>query len=84
MDGSGSFSNAQLVQESQSITKTFRAINVVDEDRPAKRRKTLPESAEIEGKDVNEATYEQLVMKLNGSTQESPVLNLSALHNIIP
>jgi serine/threonine-protein kinase ATR len=76
---SGSFSNAQLSEESVSAVKAFRALNLGDGDRPAKRRKKLPESSE----DINRYTYEQLVMTLNGSTHDSPVLSLSNLQNII-
>ncbi|KAL6169979.1 serine/threonine-protein kinase M1 [Exserohilum turcicum] len=75
----GSFSDAQLSEESASTVKAFRALNLGEESRPAKRRKKLPDSTE----DINQSTYEQLVMTLNGSTQDSPVLNLSNLHNII-
>jgi serine/threonine-protein kinase ATR len=77
---SGSFSDAQLSRESMSIVKTFRVLNLGDEERPSKRQKTLPGSS----KDINDSSYERLVMALNGSTQDSPVLNLSNLHNIIP
>jgi serine/threonine-protein kinase ATR len=76
---SGSFSDAQLTEESMPIMKTFRLLNLGDEERPVKRRKTLPEATE----DVNESVYQRLVMTLNGSTHDSPVLNLSNLHNII-
>ncbi|CAO2647756.1 Nn.00g086780.m01.CDS01 [Neocucurbitaria sp. VM-36] len=76
---SGSFSDAQLVEQSASVVQTFRGMNLGDEDRPAKRRKTLPEPAE----NTNVSTYEQMMIVLNGSTQESPVLNLANLHNII-
>jgi hypothetical protein len=38
---SGSFSDPQLSEESMSIVETFRALNVGDESRPAKRQKTL-------------------------------------------
>ena len=76
---SESFSDAQLSEESIPIMRTFRMLNLGDEERPAKRRKTLPESTE----DANESVYQRLVMLLNGSTQDSPVLNLSNLHNII-
>jgi serine/threonine-protein kinase ATR len=61
------------------IMKTFRILNQGDEERPAKRRKTLPESTE----DINESVWQRLVVTLNGSTQDSPVLNLSNLPNII-
>jgi serine/threonine-protein kinase ATR len=40
---SGSFSDPQLSIESTSIIETFRALNVGDESRPAKRQKTLAE-----------------------------------------
>jgi serine/threonine-protein kinase ATR len=76
---SGGFSDAQLSEEFIPIMKTFRMLNLGDEERPAKRQKTLPESTE----DVNESVYQRLVMLLNDSTQDSPVLNLSNLHNII-
>ena len=75
----GSFSDAQLSEQSLSVAKTFRALNVGDENRPAKRRRKLPESAE----DFSDSTYALIVMALNGSTQESPVLNLANLHNIV-
>jgi serine/threonine-protein kinase ATR len=76
---SGGFSDLRLSEESGPVLKTFRALNLGDESRPAKRRKTLPDSAE----DVNNSTYQRLVVVLNGSTEDSPVLNLSNLHNII-
>lgn len=51
----------------------------LDEDRPAKRRKTMHESSE----DANTSAYHQLTTLLNGSSRDSPILNLSNLHNII-
>lgn len=78
---SGSFSDAILTDEAVAITKAFRLVNLGDEDRPAKRRKLLPDS--IENQDFNALTFGKLVVSLNGSTQESPVINLSNLHNII-
>jgi serine/threonine-protein kinase ATR len=76
----GAFPNPQILEVATAVLKTFRALNFDEEDdRPAKRRKTLPESSE----DVNESIYRQMVVKLSGSTQDSPVLNLSNLHNII-
>ncbi|KAH4967839.1 hypothetical protein HBI26_107510 [Parastagonospora nodorum] len=76
----GAFPNPQVFGEATAVLKTFRALNLGDEDdRPIKRRKTLPDSSE----DINELTYKQLVIVLNGSSQESPVLNLRNLHNII-
>ncbi|KAF1837293.1 protein kinase rad3 [Decorospora gaudefroyi] len=76
---SGSFSDAQLSKESTSTVKKFRLSNLGDDERPSKRRKTLLDASE----DINETTYEQLVMALNGSTQDSPVLNLSNIHHVI-
>ena len=76
---SGSFSDAQLLEQSASVVQIFRYLNLDNEDRPAKRRKTLPEPAE----NTNISTYERMMMVLNGSTQASPVLNLANLHNII-
>lgn len=62
-----------------SVVKTFRELNLGDGNRPAKRRKTFPDSTE----DVGGSTYEQVMMVLNGNTQASPVLNLSNLQNIV-
>lgn len=76
---SGSFSDAQISEESASIVKTFRTLNLDVEDRPAKRRKTLPDSSD----NINQTIYEKLVITLNGSAQDLPVLNLSNLHNIV-
>ncbi|KAH7380651.1 protein kinase rad3 [Pyrenochaeta sp. MPI-SDFR-AT-0127] len=79
LNTSGCFSDPQILEESAQVMKTFQAINSGDMDRPVKRRKVLPGPVE----DINSSTYEQLVIALNGSTQESPVLNLSGLHNTI-
>lgn len=81
LNQSDSFSNPQLSEESMSIVKTFRALNLGDIDRPVKRRKTLPDPTEDE--DVNSSVYAQLQMALNGSSLESPVLGLSDLHNTV-
>jgi serine/threonine-protein kinase ATR len=74
----GSFSNAQLTDESTQILKVFRELNLGGEERPTKRRKTLPDTS-----DINRTTYERLMMVLNDSTYDSPILNLSNLHNIM-
>jgi serine/threonine-protein kinase ATR len=73
-----SFSDARLSEESTPTMKAFRALNLGNEERPAKRRKTLPDTS-----DINHTTYERLIMALNGSSHDSPILNLSNLHNII-
>jgi serine/threonine-protein kinase ATR len=73
-----SFSNAQVSEASTPVLKAFRVLNSENEERPAKRRKTLPDTS-----DINHTTYERLVMALNGSTHDSPILNLSNLHNIM-
>ncbi|KAI4673661.1 uncharacterized protein J4E88_008717 [Alternaria novae-zelandiae] len=74
----GSFSDAQLSEQSTPILKSFRMLNLGNEERPAKRRKKL-----LHTPDINHTTYERLVMILNGSTHDSPVPNLTNLHNII-
>jgi serine/threonine-protein kinase ATR len=76
----GGFTAQHLLEESAPLLKAFRTVNLNDENsRPAKRRKTLPELSE----DVNRTTYERLTMILNGNLQESPVLNLASLHNVV-
>lgn len=79
---SRSFAAAQIGDESQPVFRAFRTLNLVDDDRPAKRRKILPEGAE--DRDLNTMAYEQLVATLSGSIQEAPALDLSNLHHIIP
>jgi serine/threonine-protein kinase ATR len=75
-----SFTERELRERSTSVLQTFRALNIGDDnDRPAKRRKTLPNTLE----DGNRAAYEELKALLVGSSQESPVLHLVDLHNII-
>lgn len=74
------FQSPLVLEEATEILKIFRSLNIGDEDdRPTKRRKTLPHSSE----DINDSTYKHLMIVLNGSSQESPVLNLSNLHNIV-
>lgn len=75
----GGFSNVQLCEESTSSVKAFRALNLGDGDRPAKRQKTLPGSPD----DINPAVYNRLIMILNGSTTDSPVLDTTDLVNTI-
>lgn len=75
----GSFSDAQLSEESMSAVKAFRALNLGDGDRPAKRRKKLPESSE----DVNQDALRRIMMSLNGSIHDSPVLFLSNAQDLI-
>ncbi|KAF1921015.1 hypothetical protein BDU57DRAFT_509551 [Ampelomyces quisqualis] len=77
---SGGFTEPHLLEASASLLKTFRSVNLNDKNaRPVKRRKTLLESSE----DVNEIAYDRLTMILNGSLEESPVLHLVNLHNIV-
>ncbi|KAF2678362.1 hypothetical protein K458DRAFT_348412 [Lentithecium fluviatile CBS 122367] len=78
-DGSDAFWNDELNQTSCFFVRGFRRMNLVDEERPAKRRRTLPESPE----EAHPSTYSQLVMVLNGGSPESPMLQLSNLHHII-
>ncbi|KAL6705751.1 serine/threonine-protein kinase M1 [Coniothyrium glycines] len=77
-DDTAGFSDIQLFDDGHSVITAFRTLNVSEQDRPAKRRKTLPERMN----DINETTYERLSMILNGSTESSPVLALANLHSI--
>ncbi|KAH7078025.1 hypothetical protein BKA63DRAFT_277194 [Paraphoma chrysanthemicola] len=80
-DASKCFTDSQLLEDSREIIRTFRSLNSSNnDDRPAKRRKTLSESPKP---DINKITYEQLLRYLHGSSQESLGLSLTGLHNII-
>jgi serine/threonine-protein kinase ATR len=74
-----SFTNPHLFIDLTSVVKTFQTLNMSIDERPTKRRKTLPESSE----DTSTSIYEQLVVFMNGSIPESPVSNLANLHHII-
>jgi serine/threonine-protein kinase ATR len=77
---SASFTDPQLLEQAKSVLKSFHGLNLgEEEDRPAKRRKTLPDS----GNDVNVSTYEHCKSILVGSDGQSSVSNLSDLHNMI-
>jgi serine/threonine-protein kinase ATR len=78
-DMSGNFSDAQLAQESIVVAKLFRESNLADEERSAKRRKTLPSSSN----DINGDIYHDLLRIMNGSSHDVLVSNLSNLQNII-
>lgn len=75
----GSFADGQLCENSSTVIKTFRGLNLNAEERPMKRRRTAPEPE----KDVNDSMYEQIVLALSGNSQETPVLSLSNIRNII-
>ncbi len=76
---SESFSDVHLLEKSVPVVRMFKELNLGDEARPAKRRRKAIDSAE----DTDASMYAQLVTVLNGSTHESPVLNLANLHNIL-
>lgn len=78
-NGVESFENARALDDASTVVQAFCALNMCDDDRPAKRRKTFPEP----GKHVSDRFYERLVMKLNGSSQESPVYSLHNVQNVI-
>jgi serine/threonine-protein kinase ATR len=78
-DVSRNFSDAQLAQESILVAKLFRESNLVDEERSAKRRKTLPSSSD----DINGDIYHDLLRIVNGSSHDMLVSNLSNLQNIV-
>jgi serine/threonine-protein kinase ATR len=54
-------------------------MNSVDEERPSKRRRTLPETLGAETYDA----YGELKVILNGSSPDSPVLHLTDLHQTV-
>ncbi|CAI6340552.1 unnamed protein product [Periconia digitata] len=64
---------------SLNAVKVFRDKNEKQSEPPAKRRKTLAEAGE--GKQAD--AYQELVVLLNTSKSESPVLNLSGLDQTI-
>jgi serine/threonine-protein kinase ATR len=70
---------AELIQESPFLTSDFRQMNSVDEERPSKRRRTLPETSGAETYDA----YGELKVILNGSSPDSPVLHLTDLHQTV-
>jgi serine/threonine-protein kinase ATR len=77
-DTAGVFADLQISEDTSAVMKTFRALNIGDDgDRPAKRRKTLPESS---GHDPR-SCYKQVKEVLKTSTQESH--DLTDLHNVI-
>lgn len=69
------FESDELNQVSIKVLKNFRARNEAQEEPPAKRRRTVPER-EQDTSDIEN----HLVMMLNGSSSESPVLHLKDLH----
>lgn len=77
-NGAASFTSAQIAGDATKCVEVFQKMHL-DEIRPVKRRKTQHEASE----DVNTSAYHELIMILNGSSHESPVPNLSNLHDII-
>jgi serine/threonine-protein kinase ATR len=78
-DAMASFSDERLQHESISFLQIFRDLNMADSPRPTKRRRTLQNSDE----DEQQAIYQKLVMTVNGSSQDSPVVDLSGIHATI-
>lgn len=64
-----------------SAIKIFQELNIDEGDsvRPAKRRKTVPTMYQ----DVHAHTYNQLVLFLTGSAQDTPVLTMTGLSTIV-
>ncbi|KAF2280300.1 protein kinase rad3 [Westerdykella ornata] len=73
------FSDTTLQGECASVVRAFKHLNVADDEPPTKRRRTTDW---IHDND-HLVPYKQLVMRVTGSTQESPVLGLSGLHESI-
>ena len=61
------------------VAKSFRESNQAEEERSAKRRKTLLDSS----KDANDNIYHEILTIMNGGSHEIPVLNLANFQNII-
>lgn len=77
---SEAFADPRLLEQAQSVLRSFRGLNLSEEDdRPAKRRKTLPDSEN----GVNLSAYEHLKSVLVGSDGESLTASLSNLHNTV-
>lgn len=77
---SGAFKDPQLLEQAKLALKSFRGLNLgEDEDRPAKRRRTLPEF----GTDESVSAYEYFKSVLVDSDGQSPISTLSNLHNIV-
>ncbi|KAH8732219.1 hypothetical protein GQ44DRAFT_602205 [Phaeosphaeriaceae sp. PMI808] len=73
------FTDPQVLEDATLVLKTFCASNLDTNDRPAKRRKTLPNSHQ----DINISTYEHLAMFLNGNPKDSLVANLANIPSIV-
>jgi serine/threonine-protein kinase ATR len=86
-DASKGFSDDQIRQDAANVVDAFKKLNVVGEsptaphaERPTKRRRTkqkpIPDEAQ-------QTVYEQLKMRINGSTEDSPNPELVGLHDSI-
>jgi serine/threonine-protein kinase ATR len=79
-NASGSFTDPQLMKDAISVVKNFQNLNLDgNDDRPAKRRKTLPNPSQ----GGTDSIYEELMVHLNGSPPDSPVNHLVNLHSHI-
>lgn len=77
-NGAASFTSVQIAEDATKCVEDFQRMHL-GENRPAKRRKTQHKPSG----DANISAYHELMILLNGSSQESPVLNLSNLHNVV-
>lgn len=76
--GAASFTSAKVAENATKCVEVFQKMHL-DEERPAKRRKISHDLSE----DVNTSAYHKITMLLNGSSQDSPILNLSRLRDIV-
>ncbi|KAF2712355.1 hypothetical protein K504DRAFT_372017 [Pleomassaria siparia CBS 279.74] len=76
-DNTQMFSDSLLQEVSVSILRIFKETNTTDVERPTKRLKVLSDGTGAL------TTYNELLVVLNGSSQESPVLELTGLHTSI-
>ncbi|KAF2473193.1 uncharacterized protein BDR25DRAFT_257421, partial [Lindgomyces ingoldianus] len=78
-DATQIFSDGKLQHDSAMIIKTFKELNLADQGRPSKRQRIIADVNEDEPR----AIYNNLIMLINGSAQDSAVFELANLHNSI-
>jgi serine/threonine-protein kinase ATR len=72
------FLNNELNEASTRVVSFFREKHKSSEEPPAKRRRTVPEQNNSQSDILN-----HLMMTLNGSSSDSPVLDLKDFHLLI-
>ncbi|ORX98750.1 hypothetical protein BCR34DRAFT_142938 [Clohesyomyces aquaticus] len=78
-EGTAAFPLREMEDGAAIVVENFQSLDLVDNARPAKRRR-ITHGVEDERP---RAIYNSIVMLINGSTQDSPDLELSNIHNSI-